>query len=81
MIKASSIKLGGPTGIGTNDKFRAGIQWKVLKDIVFDLVQKGIIKIIKDADGNKTVDLTELEKIEVGLSFFILTFLVFHSLY
>ena len=38
-IKAGSIKLSGPTGIGTNEKFRAGIQWKVLRDIVFKMVE------------------------------------------
>ena len=48
MIKAGGIKLGGPTMIGTNDKFRAGIQWKILKDIVFELVNKGTIKVIVD---------------------------------
>ena len=39
LIKAGGVKLSGPTGIGTNDKFRGGIQWKVLRDIVFKLVE------------------------------------------
>ena len=38
MVKASSLKLSGPTGIGTNKKFLAGIQWRILRVIVFELV-------------------------------------------
>ena len=51
MVKASSLKLSGPTGIGTNKKFLAGIQWRILRVIVFELVKQGKIKVIEDAEG------------------------------
>ena len=61
VIKAGGLKLGGPTGIGTNEKFRAGIQWKILRDIVFNLVEEGIIKVNEDEEGYKRVDLSQLK--------------------
>ena len=58
MIKAGSVKLSGPTGIGTNKKFGAGIQWKILRDVVFKLIAEGKIKVNEDEEGVKRVDLT-----------------------
>ena len=70
MIKAGSVKLSGPTGIGPIKKFSGGIQWKILRDIVFKLVDVGKIKVNVDEEGAKRVDLTELNEIKVGLSCF-----------
>ena len=70
MIKAGSLKLSGPTGIGPIKKFSGGIQWKILRDIVFKLVDEGKIKVNQDEEGAKRVDLTELDEIKVGLSCF-----------
>ena len=60
-IKAGSVKLSGPTGIGANERFRGGIQWKILRDNAFNLVEQGTIKVIENEDGVKRVDLSELK--------------------
>ena len=67
-ISAGGVKLSGPTGIGTTEnKFRGGIQWKILREIVFNLIKDGTIKVIEDAEGDKKVDLSDLKSIKVGV--------------
>ena len=46
--------LGTCTGIGSNKKFAAGgIPWILLKKVAFDLIEQGLIKVIKCDDYTK----------------------------
>ena len=61
--------LGICTGIGSTRKFAAGgIPWILLKKVAFDLIDKGLIKVIKCDDYTK-VDTSGLESIEVSFTF------------
>ena len=64
-ILAQAQRLGNKTGIGTLNKFKAdGIAWKYLREIVFKLIDEGVIKKIQ-SQGMTKVDLCGLEEIEV----------------
>ena len=53
------------TGVGSKDGVK-GIPWKDLKDIVFDLVDQGVIKVHYE-NSIPIVDIGNLESIEIKL--------------
>ena len=50
------------TQVGGKDRSSKGIPWKDLKDVAFDLIDKGIVKIEYD-DDKPIVNVDKLESI------------------
>lgn len=65
-IKPHVEILGENTGIGSNDGVR-GLLWKDLRDIAFNLVDKGVIEVDYE-DGIPIVDIDKLVSIEIKLA-------------
>ena len=65
-IKPHVEILGENTGIGSNDGVR-GLLWKDLRDIAFNLVDKGVIEVDNE-DGIPIVDIDKLVSIEIKLA-------------
>ena len=57
--------LGDNTGIGSREGI-GGIPWKDLKQIAFDLIDKGFIRVVY-VNGKSTVNIEKLESIEIKL--------------
>ena len=54
------------TQVGGKDRSAKGIPWKDLKDIAFDLIDKGIVEIAYE-NGIPIVNVEKLESIEIYL--------------
>ena len=54
------------TQVGGKDRSSKGIPWKDLKDIAFDLIDKGIVEITYE-NGIPIVNVEKLESIEIYL--------------
>ena len=54
------------TQVGGKDRSSKGIPWKDLKDIAFDLIDKGIVEIAYE-NGIPIVNVEKLESIEIYL--------------